>query len=59
MFERKKGLNESTEVENPKKTSHYSGINLDAKFEIENPEIKADDEYEEEVTCRTPIKYIK
>ena len=59
MSERKKGLNESTEAEHSKKPIHFSGINLDAKFEIENPEIKADDEYEETVTCRTPIKYIK
>lgn len=60
MSEKNKGLNSSTEAENVKKTTMFSGINLDAKFENENPEIKADEDFDEEVRfCQTPLKYIK
>ena len=35
-----------------------SGVNLDIQVENENPEIIADDKYDQQVNCRTPIKYI-
>jgi hypothetical protein len=36
-----------------------SGINLDQQFENANPEVIADDDYDANVTCKTPLKYIK
>ena len=51
---------ESTEAEPGRRGSQLqSGINLDQQYENANPEIIADDEYDEDVTCKTPLKYIK
>lgn len=41
-----------------KNSTGQSGVNLDQQFENANPEIIADDDYDANVTCKTPIKYI-
>ena len=50
---------ESTEAEHGKKSVLMSGLNLDQQFENANPEIIADDDYDANVTCKTPFKYIR
>ena len=50
---------ESTEAEHRRSSVLASGINLDQQYENANPEIIADDDYDANVTCKTPFKYIK
>ena len=35
-----------------------SNIDLDKEFQNNNPDVKPDEDYEVDVTCATPVKYI-
>ena len=39
-------------------TSSKSAIDLDKEFQNNNPEAKPDEDYEADVTCATPVKYV-
>ena len=54
-----KNNEDQTDIDHGKKSTLTSGLNLDQQYENANPEVIADDEYDANVTCKTPLKYIK